>query len=378
MCHQLRIAPGDSVLRGFARTLNKLMAPQNGLGIGQVSRDQSFFLGGRHGKIDDRGQSLHAPADFIARVHNAAGSIEKNALAACSLNFVQGFVHGLNFRCQIFPFAFAIGWLVGPSHPCRDSSDAAVVALGQFRSKFFLNAIVNADHAQAGSRQLLRPVGLAGAGHSDERQFNHLASDSGDYNLTPSSLRGGDFHPGDRAQRIASLDARCKADQIADQEVTTFLYTSGRVAKSRRNLDDMQTSNKLWLAGWLTGLLIVSSPIFARNSFLASQAPGSADVPVVSAGAGSCDANFTVNDSSGKAIYDAKIRIQLKYGFMGLHKLDATVGTNYEGKARIEGLPEQIKGTAEFRVTHAGQGKSLPFDPEADCHPRHEVVLGEK
>jgi hypothetical protein len=140
----------------------------------------------------------------------------------------------------------------------------------------------------------------------------------------------------------------------------------------------VQTSKKLWLAAWLTGVLIVSSPIFARNYFPASQAPGSADVPVVSGGAGACTADFTVSDSSGKAIYDAKIRIQIKYGFMGLHKLDATVGTNYEGKARIEGLPEQIKGTSEFKVTHADQRKSLPYDPAADCHPRHDVTLGEK
>jgi hypothetical protein len=131
------------------------------------------------------------------------------------------------------------------------------------------------------------------------------------------------------------------------------------------------------LAGWMTVLLIVSSPILARNSF-APQSPASPDVPVVNGGAGACTADFTVNDSSGKAIYDAKIRIQIKYGFMGLRKLDATVGTNYEGKARVEGLPEQIKGTAEFNVTHGGQGKSLPYDPGADCHPQHEVTLGAK
>ena len=63
---------------------------------------------------------------------------------------------------------------------------------------------------------------------------------------------------------------------------------------------------------------------------------------------------------------------------MGLHKLDATSPTNVDGKARFEGLPEQIKGTAEFQITHADQNKSLPFDPQSDCHPHHEVVLGDK
>jgi hypothetical protein len=85
-----------------------------------------------------------------------------------------------------------------------------------------------------------------------------------------------------------------------------------------------------------------------------------------------------VNDSSGKGIYDAKIGIQIKYGFMGLHKLDLTVGTNYEGKARIEGLPEQIKGLAEFKVRHGEQSKTVSYDPLDNCHPRHEVNLGGK
>jgi hypothetical protein len=140
----------------------------------------------------------------------------------------------------------------------------------------------------------------------------------------------------------------------------------------------MQTSYRMWLAGCLAVLLVAPILIFARSSFSASQAPDSGEVTVVKAGAGSCTADFAVSYPSGKGIYDAKIRIQLRYGFMGLHKLDATVGTNFDGKARIEGLPEKIKGTAEFKVSRGDQNKSLPYDPLADCHPRLEVILGEK
>lgn len=129
---------------------------------------------------------------------------------------------------------------------------------------------------------------------------------------------------------------------------------------------------------WLAGLLLVSSSPFANSSFAGPQAQGSADVPVLKGGAGSCTADFVVTDSSGKGVYDAKIAIQIKYGFMGLRKLDLTIGTNFEGKARIEGLPEQFKGSAEFKVSHADKSKTVPYDPQADCHPRHEVILGEK
>ena len=140
----------------------------------------------------------------------------------------------------------------------------------------------------------------------------------------------------------------------------------------------MRTSQRMWKEGWQVGLLIVLILSFSRSSFSVPQAPNPADVPVVKGGAGSCTADFVLKDSSGKAIYNAKIEILIKYGFMGLHKLDATTPTNVDGKARFEGLPEQIKGTAEFQITHADQSKSLPFDPQSDCHPHHEVVLGEK
>jgi hypothetical protein len=128
----------------------------------------------------------------------------------------------------------------------------------------------------------------------------------------------------------------------------------------------------------LAGLLVTFILCFVNKSFFNTQAQNSADVPVLKGGAGSCTADFVVTDSSGKGVYDAKIAIQIKYGFMGLRKLDLTIGTNFEGKARVEGLPEQFKGSAEFKVSHGDQSKTVPYDPQANCHPRHEVVLGEK
>jgi hypothetical protein len=88
--------------------------------------------------------------------------------------------------------------------------------------------------------------------------------------------------------------------------------------------------------------------------------------------------DFVVTDASGKGLFDAKIRIQIKYRFAGFHKLELEVGTNSEGKARVEGLPERIKKTAAFTIRYAEQSKTVPYDPTANCHARHEVTLGEK
>ena len=140
----------------------------------------------------------------------------------------------------------------------------------------------------------------------------------------------------------------------------------------------MRSIHGMRLAGWLAGLMIASISIAARSSFPAPQTPDSSQVAVVNGGAGPCTADFVVSDASGKGIYAAKIDIQIRYGFMGLHRLETTVKTNVEGKARIEGLPEKINKTAEFKVASADQTKSLPFDPIGNCNSHNEVVLGQK
>ncbi len=135
----------------------------------------------------------------------------------------------------------------------------------------------------------------------------------------------------------------------------------------------MRTSLRMWLAG----MLVVLVPPFARSFFPGPQAPTSPEVPVAKGGAGSCSADFVVRDSAGKGVYDAKIGIQVQYGFFGARKLGLTIGTNYEGKARIEGLPEKIKNSAEFKISHANQNKSVPFDPLTNCHSQNDVTLAD-
>src|SRR5258708_38338633 len=131
----------------------------------------------------------------------------------------------------------------------------------------------------------------------------------------------------------------------------------------------MKTDRRLLLAGLLSALI---SP-FSMMSLARQQTPNSADVPVAKGEAGPCSADFVVRDPSGKGVYDAKIGIQIKYGFMGLQKLDRTVGTNFEGKARVEGLPEQIKGSFEFKFSHGNQNSTATYDHTDNCHPCHQA-----
>ena len=117
-------------------------------------------------------------------------------------------------------------------------------------------------------------------------------------------------------------------------------------------------------------LLLGTGTLFAP----AQQTP-TPDVPRVGADAGPCYVNFTVSDSGGKPVYDAKISGQVRYGFGGFHKVDLQVGTNSDGKARIDGLPERTKKPIDFAIRHADASTSASVDTGANCHQDMDVKL---
>src|SRR6187401_303291 len=67
------------------------------------------------------------------------------------------------------------------------------------------------------------------------------------------------------------------------------------------------------------------------------------ELAVLNAGLGSCSADFTVIHADGSPAYPAIVHVQVRYGFMGVKRMDLEVGTNNDGKARIEGLPAAAK-----------------------------------
>jgi hypothetical protein len=100
------------------------------------------------------------------------------------------------------------------------------------------------------------------------------------------------------------------------------------------------------------------------------------EVPVINGMAGSCSANFTVTDSAKNPIYNAKIEVTLRYGFVGMRKSELQIGTNSDGKARVTGLPEKVKKPLEFRVSSGDLSKTVQVNPTEKCDSSVEVVLG--
>src|SRR5216684_9037335 len=99
------------------------------------------------------------------------------------------------------------------------------------------------------------------------------------------------------------------------------------------------------------------------------------EVPVVDGGLGSCRADFTVKDEAGKPLYNAKINITLKSGFLNRRKTELEVGTNSDGKARVTGLPNLPKKPLEFQIKSGTVSKSVEDDPSTNCNAVYEVTL---
>ena len=124
-------------------------------------------------------------------------------------------------------------------------------------------------------------------------------------------------------------------------------------------------------ARWVRFLCPALFLVFA-GSQLAQNAP---DIPAVDGGLGSCRADFTVKDGSGKPIYNAKIQITIKYGFWSKRKTELEVGTNSDGKARVTGLPNSPRKPLEFTIKSGTVSTSVTDDPSDNCNATFDVTL---
>ena len=120
-------------------------------------------------------------------------------------------------------------------------------------------------------------------------------------------------------------------------------------------------------------LLALSASAFPQAATTPATDPNS--VPVIDGALGPCSADFTVTDSAGAPVYDAKIRVHIAYGFMSLHKLDLEIGTNADGKARVTGLPDRIKHGLYFHTSQGDRTAETFDDPANTCKAQFKPVL---
>lgn len=104
------------------------------------------------------------------------------------------------------------------------------------------------------------------------------------------------------------------------------------------------------------------------------QGAGPQEVPVLKANLGDCAADFVVRGADGRPVYNATIHVRVRYGFMNVKRSDLEIGTNAEGKARIEGLPSKAKPLA-YDIRKDTATAAVMQDVETMCKASFDIAL---
>lgn len=122
-------------------------------------------------------------------------------------------------------------------------------------------------------------------------------------------------------------------------------------------------------------MLFIAPTAFAIA--ILAQQPAAAPKPqvtVLKAGIDQCSADFTVKDADGKPVYGATIHVRVRYGFLGVKRADLEVGTNSDGKARIEGLPKKARPLF-YEIKHGNRTAEVEQKVEDACEANFDVSL---
>jgi hypothetical protein len=148
-----------------------------------------------------------------------------------------------------------------------------------------------------------------------------------------------------------------------------------RKEKNRTVKLEETQQTRAWRGRRLARILLgIAIPLFAVLA-LRPQETAATDIPVIKGELGPCSADFTVTDAQNNPLYDAKIHVIVRYGFMSKRKSELEIGTNGDGKARIEGLPSKVKKPLEIKVSHGEMSQMLAHDPGLDCQASFNVAL---
>ena len=98
------------------------------------------------------------------------------------------------------------------------------------------------------------------------------------------------------------------------------------------------------------------------------------ELSVIDARLGSCAADFTVKDASDAPLYAATVHVRIRYGFLGLKRMDLEVGTNSEGKARVAGLPGGAKPLT-YDISKADRKTTVEQNLSTNCQATYAISL---
>ena len=127
-------------------------------------------------------------------------------------------------------------------------------------------------------------------------------------------------------------------------------------------------------------LLILGTLVFAAQAQQPAQPqPPSEDIPATDAQSGPCSIELSITGPDGKPVYAARIDYHAAYGAFGAHKLDMTVYSNADGKAKFTGIPAKVKKPPiEFNAKKDDLVGVATMDPATECQAKHDIVMDKK
>jgi hypothetical protein len=132
----------------------------------------------------------------------------------------------------------------------------------------------------------------------------------------------------------------------------------------------------LVLAVGVSGVLSVALALSsAQEASAPAGSPAAQTVPVMDGGVGPCSLDLAVT-KGGKPVAAASVKVHIAYGFAGVRRLDLEAYTNNEGKVKFAGLPARVRRPPlEFRSSKDQFAGTAVYDPQSECHAKHEIVL---
>ena len=127
----------------------------------------------------------------------------------------------------------------------------------------------------------------------------------------------------------------------------------------------------LSLAFFILSSLVVVCP----RSGSAQSASGAIATAEISADLGTCSALITVTDADSKPIYSAKVSTRVRYGLLGVKKLDLEAFTGADGQLKITNLPEVLKKPMYIYIQKDNKQETVEFRPDIHCRATFNVQL---
>jgi hypothetical protein len=126
---------------------------------------------------------------------------------------------------------------------------------------------------------------------------------------------------------------------------------------------------------FLFDVLLLSLIVFHPLPGSAQNAGAAVPPTEISADLGTCSALITVTGADSKPIYNAKVSTRVRYGMMGVKKLDLETFTSAGGQVKIVGLPEVPKKPVYIYITKDEMMETVEFKPDVRCHAMYDVHL---